>query len=205
MKAEYEYPFNTLVDMWYNGAEIYENWLKQQTDIDAATERVKQNLSLAVDFVVDRISTTPENKAKRKQMYFAHYRDGAMYTEIGKQFGITGSRARQIVKSVNYRLCRQWLTDAMLNMDADKFKELVLKDESDQATVGRQYLPISIAIQNTRAYNVLIRQNYTTLDEVFQAGATKIMRVRNFGASSLKAVISALEENHYDVESFLER
>lgn len=205
VKMRYEYPFNAIVDMWYNGTVIYEDWLKQQTDLDAATERVKQNLLLAINFVVERFPTTPENRERRRQMYFAHYRDGALYTEIGKQFGITGSRARQIVNSVNWRLGRQWLTNAILNMDTDKFKEFIMKDESDQAVVERQHHHISIVIQDTRTYNALIRQNYTTLDEVFQAGATKIMRVRNFGASCLKVVINALEENHYDVESFLER
>lgn len=94
------------------------------------------------------------------------------YKRIGKSFGFSTQRARQI----NMKALRK------IDFNSKVYSKLPINDKS---SIFRLDLPV-------RAYNALRSSNINTIGDIIKGGSWELLKIKNLGKKSVCAIIKEL-------------
>lgn len=193
MKERLEYPYNLIEDLELEPCECFEHF----------NERLEFLLTKLV--ITDR-----EEKIIR-----LYYIDGKTFEEIGKEFGFTRERIRQInekaIKKLKlfkkYFYGGKWcLMEELAKEEYQKYLETqksYWKYESAKQYILQYesgvFLPIrEQKIENLdltmRTYNCLKRAGIRTIDDLLNFSYYDLIKIRNLGRKSMKEILDTIHD-----------
>lgn len=166
----------------------------------------------------DAIETLTDREQRILVLRFKH---GWTLEEVGKEFGVTRDRIRQIQNKAIRRLrhpslSRTFLLDTMgkyveaaKERDRLKLENITLQDKLDRVCKEKNIVtqadedatPLYDLELSVRSYNCLARAGYTHLGDLRGVTVEKLMKVRNLGRKSMKEVVTKLKEYGIEVEA----
>ena len=162
---------------------------------------------------------------RERDITHLYYRDGKTLEEIGKIYGVTRERIRQVVakavRKLKHPSRRKYIELGVLGV-IEKMKEEYAEKVAELTEKMLYLTNITDANMNTviekcelakktetekienfdfsvRTYNCLCRAGKRTLGDVARMSYTELNHVRNLGRKSILEIIDTLEKNGYDV------
>lgn len=155
------------------------------------------------------------------------FKEGYTLDEVGKHYGITGERVRQIIdKRIGVLLTNPWMD--ILKMGLQKYHQEDKSRAEDYVRKHSYYDACNImckeitqavekAFINTygyeliddkvdkmelsvRAYNCLMRSGIKTVRDIIYMGKDNLCKVRNLGRASYDEIVNALVEKYGEKE-----
>lgn len=193
MKERLEYPYNLIKDLELEPCECFEHF----------NERLE---FLLQKFVI----TDREEKIIR-----LYYIDGKTFEEIGKEFGVTRERIRQIqtkaIKKLKlfakYFYGGKWcLMEDLAKEEYQKYLETqksYWKYESAKQYILQYESGIFLPIKeqkidnldlSMRSYNCLKRAGIRTIGDLLELNYNDLFKIRNMGRKSMKEVLDKIHD-----------
>lgn len=214
---EANWPYNLLEEM-FNGwcFDTDSGTWKEPPETEILTPDQQAGLSFAISTLTDR----------EQKCLLLYYRDGWDLVRIGKEFGVTRERIRQViakaVRKLRYPTRSKYVIKGYHVASGNIFRNQMeqyrmeidrAKHNADETirnfrrVVKEPETAISEAVGNTdiaelnlsvRAYNVLKRAGCRTIADVLMLPSVKhLTRLRNMGRKSAEEVIETLRERGY--------
>lgn len=154
-----------------------------------------------------------ETLSDREQIILdLRYRNGMTYEDVGRRFGVTRERIRQIeLKAIrklrNPSLAKRYMMDTLEKASEIETKCVALKDENRKlkeqlralgatTTEDGEYIPVDIEYMDlsVRSYNCLKRHGIRTVDDLKGMTLYDLMLIRNLGKKSRDEVIEKAKQ-----------
>lgn len=201
------YPYNSVIDVFYGASDF-------KVTVEDALYIIGRFNSKEYKELIDDILTERE-----RDVFFKFYKEHKTLEEIGKCYGVTKERIRQI----KHRACRKlYLNSRRYTMPNDvtplKVKELI--DEADHykrlceayAAHLDRFLgiesvkncdieavletPIINMELSVRSYNCLVRAGINTIGDLVATPVENLIRIRNLGRRSLQEIETVLHNKY---------
>ena len=140
---------------------------------------------------------------REKEIFFMYATDKYTLEEIGKVFGVTGERIRQILKHLVQKLEWRWKKYVTISLsDAEK----IIRSESKKSFLTAERNGFSMTAWtfddfdsqehlSTRTYCCIKRAGYETMDQLLNATEDDLIKIRNYGRKSHQELMDALARN----------
>lgn len=167
---------------------------------------------------------------REREITHLYFRDGKTFEEIGKIYGVTRERVRQVqakaLRKLRHPVRKKYIAfgvngviEKIKEEYAEKVAELTEKmlylTNITDANMNKVIEKCEIARKHqteelhnfdlsVRSYNCLTRAGLRTLGDVASLSQCQLLRVRNLGRKSIEEIIGVLERNGYNVDHFRE-
>lgn len=189
---------------------------------DEEVEYTTSDLLGSVEYVLFKLTD------RERDITHLYFREDKTFEEIGKIYGVTRERVRQIqakaLRKLRHQSRRKYielgvngviekikedyavkvaeLTEKMLYLtqitDANMNK-VIEKCEIVKKSKSEELCNFDLSV---RSYNCLSRAGLKTLSDVANLSYGQLIRVRSLGRKSFEEIVDVLENNGYDVEHF---
>lgn len=172
MKEKSEYPKNVLEDIF--DTSNYEQLIK--TDYNLCVE--------GLEFCISSLSE------REKIIICERYKDGISLRDIGNMHGITGTRARDIIRKSLRRIRSK---QGYIIYGIDGFEKIKRKEKEEKNLNKTDIVNIELSV---RTYNCLARAGIEKLEDI--KSMEQLMEMRNAGAKTIEEIVEKLKE--YGIE-----
>lgn len=152
---------------------------------------------------------------KQKDVITKRFKIGRTLESVGKDYGVTIERIRQIIRDVRivlskpkiknrYTLATVEVYENAQNEVKETVKDLVTSnmnpvefgDKLNDLSLTRKAYDVSYMLLSTRSYNSLIRSGYKTCFDFIGKKASSLTKIRNIGQKSYNEIIEGLEKTY---------
>lgn len=217
------WPWNLALAVWYGERP------PQEPQTEAQLERLEDAKERVYKVYIPKLLKSLGDLTDREQnVLYMRFNNNMTLEQVGKQFGVTRDRIRQIEAKALRKLrhprhAKHWLMDTMdkaeeamkerdrlklENMElnhklANVYASLGLKEKAEEAA-GKvdpeivKDLKVDELELSVRSYNCLKRAGYNRLSDFNGKTMDNFMKIRNLGRKSLEEILTRLRANGYD-------
>ena len=139
------------------------------------------------------------------RLYYGLQDTSMSYPKVGKELGVTGKRARDIVKQGIFKLreaetmeifSRSYLSEEHipeLQRELNDAMRRLAGDSPSAELLSKGVYTLGI---NNQAINALMRRGITTIGEIVEMSPQELLETRGFGKKSLHEIECVLREEH---------
>ena len=178
-------------------------------DIFEGDEHFDEILPRALENTVETTLSERESRC-----IYLHYKDVKIYDDIGKEFGVTRERIRQIIAKALRKLRHPIRSGQFLAVPKSEYNELKkenavlrshLEELSKMLNIPPTQEPAAVAPfletpimkldLSVRAYNCLVRNGgFRTYKDFINYKISNLMRIRNLGVHSFEEILDKLDK-----------